>query len=97
MNFHFCLYLKFVNFTLKIITIAGCMYICGYVCIPYMLVNFGMCVCMAGDETGTKVPSCDVEMPQHDYDEVAMDKGGSLNKNVALKITPPPASEPEEV
>ena len=56
-----------------------------------------MCVSMAGDETGTKVPSCDVEMPQHDYDEVAMDKGGSLNKNVALKITPPPTSEPEEV
>ena len=53
---------------------------------------------MAGDETGTKVPYCDIgEMPQHDYDEVAMDKSGSLGKNVPLKVTPPNTLEPDEV
>ena len=53
---------------------------------------------MAGDDSGTKVPYSDPgELPQHDYDEVAMDKGGNLGKNVALKITPPTASESDDV
>jgi len=47
--------------------------------------------CLSGDETGTKVPSCDLEMPQHDYDEVAMDKG------MTTKTLAPIDTEPDEV
>ena len=38
----------------------------------------------SGDKTGTKVPSYDAEMPQHDYDEVAMDKAATLSPPAAV-------------
>ena len=44
----------------------------------------------SGDETGTKVPSYDTEMPQHDYDEVAIDKAATLSPPAAV---PPPDTE----
>ena len=50
--------------------------------------------CRTGDETGTKVPSFDLEMPQHDYDEVAMDRAANIGRVAAIKITD---SEPDEV
>jgi len=42
------------------------------------------------DESGTKVPSYDEEMPQHDYDEVAIDKSATLSPPAAV---PPPDND----
>lgn len=57
----------------------------------------GLSISNSGDETGTKVPSCDLEMPQHDYDEVAMDKAASLGKQGDLTITVPVNSDADEL